>query len=352
VNDAVSDGGSFWLALAPTLANTPNSEPSNINTSWQLLAAAGTAGAPGAAGPQGAQGIAGPPGPTGLQGPQGPAGPPGASGSGTGGFNGIQEFTQSGTFTVPSSVTHLLVEMWGGGGGGGGSSDGLLTYTDVSGSQSTIVGCPGMGGGGGGSGAYIREVLTVAPGATYTVNIGAGGSAAAGSSTLPSITVNSSTGTVVSWTDSIGQSGGNGGDSQILDSASNIVASAAGGGGGGGGDELTPFNAAGAGGPVTGAPGVGGVRTSGTNLVARSGAAGVSGLPGWNLASINPPPFSGNGCLSGTGGTGAGSAPQGSISIASAVGTGGGGGNGVYPQNGRPGQNGSAGGPGYVLISW
>lgn len=46
VNDAVSDQGSFWLALQAIPANTPNSEPSLTNASWQQLAAAGAAGAP------------------------------------------------------------------------------------------------------------------------------------------------------------------------------------------------------------------------------------------------------------------------------------------------------------------
>lgn len=68
VNDAVSDQGSFWIALQVTPANTPNSEPSLTNTSWQLLASIGATGPAGPTGPQGAQGNMG------LQGPPGPAG--------------------------------------------------------------------------------------------------------------------------------------------------------------------------------------------------------------------------------------------------------------------------------------
>jgi collagen triple helix repeat protein len=51
-SDAVSDGGSYWLALAANSA----SQPSPTNTNWQQLAAAGApgiAGTPGPAGPQG-----------------------------------------------------------------------------------------------------------------------------------------------------------------------------------------------------------------------------------------------------------------------------------------------------------
>ncbi|MGH9760985.1 MAG: hypothetical protein ACREAC_09085, partial [Blastocatellia bacterium] len=79
VDDAVSDNGQFWLALA---VNT-DSEPSPSNPNWQLLAAQGSEGLQGATGPAGATGAQGPAGsvgPVGPQGPQGltgPAGPPG-----------------------------------------------------------------------------------------------------------------------------------------------------------------------------------------------------------------------------------------------------------------------------------
>jgi hypothetical protein len=107
------------------------------------LGAVGPAGAPG---PQGAQGGTGPVGP---QGPGGPAGP-----EGPGGINGLQEFFKSGTWTAPANITHVMVEMWGGGGGGSGGS---------------------CGGCGGGAGAYTRDVVSVTPGTTYSVIVGAGG---------------------------------------------------------------------------------------------------------------------------------------------------------------------------------
>ena len=83
-NDAVTDGGSFWLAL---VTNT-NSEPSSSNFFWLQLAAqgaagtAGSPGAPGAPGAAGATGAAGPQGPPGPAGPAGPQGPAGTNGSG------------------------------------------------------------------------------------------------------------------------------------------------------------------------------------------------------------------------------------------------------------------------------
>lgn len=67
-----------------------------------------------------------------------------------------QTYNVSGTFTVPAGVTSITVEAWGGGGKGG----------------SRTAGSNGYGGGGGG--AYARKLVTVIPGNTYTVNVGAG----------------------------------------------------------------------------------------------------------------------------------------------------------------------------------
>jgi collagen type VII alpha len=142
-NDAVTDGGAFWLALA---ANT-NSEPNASNTSWLQLAATG---APGAAGSSGAQGPAGAQGPQGPAGPQGPQGPQGLPGGGSGGLHGMQEFTASGTFTVPAGITAIMVNMWGADGG----------YP------------AGIAAGGAGSGAYSAGVFSVISGAQYTITIG------------------------------------------------------------------------------------------------------------------------------------------------------------------------------------
>lgn len=58
------------------------------------------------------------------------------------------------TFTVPSGVTQLTVEVWGAGGGGGGNR--------------------GSGGGGGG---YASKLVTVAPGDVISYTVGAGGAA-------------------------------------------------------------------------------------------------------------------------------------------------------------------------------
>jgi len=128
-NDAVSDQGSFWLALQSIPGNTPNSEPSAANASWQLLAAQGVQGPqgqPGAPGSQGPQGATGPQGPVGLQGPvgsQGPAGPQGPAGIGSAGASSsllsaflpgplTQAYTAASFVPdTPITVTHILAAL-------------------------------------------------------------------------------------------------------------------------------------------------------------------------------------------------------------------------------------------------
>jgi collagen triple helix repeat protein/stigma-specific protein Stig1 len=76
VDDAVTSGGQFWIAVAPSVG----SQPSDTNANWQLIAAAGAPGAAGPTGSQGPAGATGSQGPAGPQGPTGPAGPQGVSG--------------------------------------------------------------------------------------------------------------------------------------------------------------------------------------------------------------------------------------------------------------------------------
>lgn len=67
-------------------------------------------------------------------------------------YNGVGLFT----WQAPPGVTSLTVEAWGGGGSGS-------------------HGGKGTDGGGGGGGAYASSILTVIPGTTYNINVGAGG---------------------------------------------------------------------------------------------------------------------------------------------------------------------------------
>jgi len=70
-------------------------------------------------------------------------------------------YTTVGTFTwtAPAGVTTITAEAWGGGAGGGGVNDSMVQAS-----------------GGGGGGAYAKKnSITVIPGNTYTVVVGAGG---------------------------------------------------------------------------------------------------------------------------------------------------------------------------------
>jgi hypothetical protein len=106
------------------------------------------------------------------------------------GFTSMQVFTSSGTFTVPSGVTRVLVEVLGGGGGGGRNAD-----------DSKF----GAGGGGGG---YARKLVTgLSAGGTVAVTRGDGGAKAESGGTSGSSGGSSSFGVHVS------ASGGAGGSS-------------------------------------------------------------------------------------------------------------------------------------------
>lgn len=73
-----------------------------------------------------------------------------------------QTFNASGSFTVPSGVTEVLIISRGGGGGGGKGFPTTTTYS----------------GGGGGSGGYARSKVSVTPGEVFSVSVGAGGAGA------------------------------------------------------------------------------------------------------------------------------------------------------------------------------
>ena len=66
------------------------------------------------------------------------------------------------TWTCPTGVTSIDVELWGAGGAGGSAS----TASAASGTRLA---------GGGGAGSYVKKTLTVVPGTTYNVTVGGGG---------------------------------------------------------------------------------------------------------------------------------------------------------------------------------
>jgi hypothetical protein len=126
-------------------------------------------------------------------------------------YTGVADYPTPGSysFTVPEGVTTVLVQFYGGGGGGG--SAGAKHYT-----------------GGGGAGAYVMSIVTVTPGATYTINVGAGGPAGA-----------------------LGEPGGIGGNTSLVDPTGTVIVAAGGGQGGRVMDE------GGAGGQPIGSPMIG-----------------------------------------------------------------------------------------------
>lgn len=307
-NDAVTDGGSYWLATTATSANTapastscePAFAPNPCSSSWQLLAAQGATGAAGAAGAPGLPGTPGAPGAMGLQGPPGPAGPQGPAGPAATG--GIQEFTTSGTFTVPSGVAQVLVRLWGAGGGGGGSAQYVA------------------GGGGGGGGGYSSRIVQVSPGASYSVIVGPGGAAGTNGPDAGDI--------------SSGSNGGNGGGSQF---GFTLILLSAGGGMGGTGGSVSQSNSC-----------TGTLVLSTCILEGQGGAGGQAGLGDTPQPGLPGLAGSGVGLTPSLGGAGGGS------SLSNLIRNGATGGNGgtasfkvgvpdLLPQNGQPG---------YVLITW
>lgn len=152
-----SNAGTYLLELVTNNEKVNNSEKGDEqHRVVRFEVAVGSIGPTGPAGP------AGPPGAPGAQGPKGDTGPTGPAGpAGVGGFNGVQEFTATGTFTVPTGIKRVLVQLWGGGGGGGGLSSSNPALAKE--------------GGGGGGGAFTLSVLPVTPGATYAVQLGSAG---------------------------------------------------------------------------------------------------------------------------------------------------------------------------------
>ena len=234
-----------------------------------------SAGGTGPTGPTGPTGSPGGPGPT------GPTGPPGPSGSGGGGPN-VQIFASSGTFTVPTGITSLIVRVFGAGSGGASS-------------LGSVVGA----GGGYGEGS----ITGLTPGASISVTVGTGGNGVAGNSSANpgaggtssfgsyiTCTGGSATGTAGSASFSgatrTGQAtnifgGGSGSAGPSSASGCCVIAGGKGGGygmsggGGGGGAVGTQLSPAGLGGTAFGAG------SSGSNgQVGTSGAGGAGGNGG------------------------------------------------------------------------
>ena len=156
--------------------------------------------------------------------------------------NGMQEFSTPGTysFTVPTNITRLLVELWGGGGGGG-------------------LGLYFSGGGGG----YSRSIIIVTPGTTINVIVGAGGSGGITSTSSDPYDLSP-------------YNGGDGGNSSITLTNGTVLLSS-GGGKGGTGIYL--------GVPQPSAPGGAGGSPDPNAAIQRAGTSGVTGFDNNSAAS-------------------------------------------------------------------
>lgn len=179
----------------------------------------------------------------------------------TSGATGNITYTANGTFTVPTCVTNICIEVWSGGGGGGGRAQaaGCNVCAEVA------------GGGGGGGGGYGQQCFNVVPGTDYAVTIGAGGTGGSGigcGGTAGNGTAGGTT-SVGALISAIGGSGGTG-----------AVAGTPGSGGAGGTSSATT-NATGTTGGNGGngcfAPGSGGTGANGN--IAPGGRGGDNTLP-------------------------------------------------------------------------
>ncbi|MCW2495754.1 hypothetical protein [Jatrophihabitans sp.] len=202
-----------------------------------------------------------------------------------------KSFAVSATFVVPAGVTLMRCQAFGGGGGGGGGGNiGLLTLTGT---------C--YGGGGGGAGMTMDTPITVTPGSTLTVLIGAGGAGGAGA--LASLGLNGNA----------GQNGVAGGTTGITNAAGTVLINAPGGGGGGAGPGATVLGAvAPAGGGAFGCP----------DLSQSLAAPGCGSSAGWNaIPTLNGLSGGASGASSSPargGGSGSGSLAQGQRAVAGA----------------------------------
>lgn len=202
------------------------------------------------------------------------------------------------TYTPTTGTKALYVECIGGGGSGGGCA---TAVTDAAAA------------GGGGGGAYSAKWVTGTIKASYTVAVGAGGTAPAA-----------------------GANPGNAGGDTTFDSPSIVTAK---GGSGGGADTVA------AGPRFGGAGGAGGASASGVGDVTTAGAPGGSGIA---LAAAQ--------ALSGRGGDGGGLNGGGGIEVKNSTGGGsagglyGGGGSGACIVSGGASQAGGAGGNGLLRI--
>lgn len=276
----------------------------------------------------------------------------------------IEDFSASGSSTIPAGATMCRIIGIGGGGGGGSGRRGAASSAR-------------FGGGGGGSGGVSDVQYTVAElggaGTVLTTTIGAGGAGGAARSS----------------NDTDGANGGGGGTTSVAAGATTIL-SAGGGGVGGGGTNAAGAAGTGAGtgvatygGQSGGASSTSATAASGNSAsmspgaagggggidasdVHRAGGGGGSGGRAWNGVSATAnggsggaaggtnggPATSATFCIAGSGGGGGGGNSAG-VGGTGGIGTrGGGGGGGGASVNGSNSGAGGNGGDGFIRIMY
>lgn len=241
-------------------------------------------------------------------------------------------FLTSGTWTCPAGVTKILVSAMGGGSGGNG------------GQNASSLSSGGSGGNGGNAVVLQTVILDVVPDTTYTITIGAGGTAGAASGGVGGAGGNTSFGALMTW---YGASPNifNGGTFfssgfQYPVNSTMTYDSPQGGGSGFNGGYEANANGTGFAGYIGRAAAYG---TYGASVTS-SGAGGGSGMSGEDIGGTG-----GNGGVqSTTFPTAGGNAPANS----GAGGGGGGGGRGDSVVGNRTGAAGGTGGSGKMIVRW
>lgn len=230
------------------------------------------------------------------------------------------------TWTAPSGVYTVNALAVGGGGSGGGSSS---------------TACAG----GGGGGRVLLRPVSVTPGSTYAITIGAGGVAAtasamgnAGGSTTFGSLLTADGGGAGGGGGNPGGAGANGGGGSGATSAANGSGGGAGAGGPGGSGKYngTSGSTAQLGGLATVVGGSSGGNGMGSSAQGGDGGLGLYGFGG-----------GGGGAATGTVGLGAHGGGRGGSPGVDAIANSGGGGGGSYSSSA-----GGAGGSGYLRLEW
>lgn len=176
----------------------------------------------------------------------------------------------SGTYTIPSYTSSLVVELWGGGGGGAGTTNGSVSATAGTGGATTF-GSLTANGGAGGTGAQDNVLNGTA---------GAGGTATGGDVNITGIT-----GVTNYYTGAIsGANAPNGGLGGLVNIASSTVGPG-GGGGSGGNPSISGGGAGGSGGYVKKTYAAGAISGNISYSVGAGGTAGAGGTYSGNAGA-------------------------------------------------------------------